>query len=168
MPLNKNKFIDIVISDTTALIVFAKTDTLFLLSNLFNKVYIPKAVNNEIHSKNDIISYQIKNSNFIEVRSIENLHILERITKFKLDLGETEAITLALELNLKLIIDERKGRKIATNQGISIVGILGILRENYIQKFITIKDLHYYFNLFKNNQLRISKELEIVFFDSLI
>ena len=138
-----------------------------MLSNLFNKVYIPKAVNNEIHSKNDIISYKIKNSDFIEVREIENLHLLEKIKKFKLDLGETEAITLALELNLKLIIDERKGRKIATNQGISIVGILGILRENYIQKLISIKDLHYYFYLFKNNQLRISKELEKIFFDSL-
>lgn len=38
----------IVISDTTALIVFAKSDTLFLLSNLFKKVYIPKAVYDEL------------------------------------------------------------------------------------------------------------------------
>ena len=39
---------DIVISDTTALIILAKSDAFSLLSNLFQKIYIPKAVYDEL------------------------------------------------------------------------------------------------------------------------
>jgi predicted nucleic acid-binding protein len=39
---------NIVISDTTALIILAKSDKLELLSNLFEKVFIPKAVDDEL------------------------------------------------------------------------------------------------------------------------
>jgi predicted nucleic acid-binding protein len=40
---------------------------------------------------------------------------------------QSEAIALALELNRALIIDEKKGRKIALHQGIKIIGLLGIV-----------------------------------------
>jgi len=39
---------NIVISDTTALIILAKSDAFSLLSNLFQKIYIPKAVYDEL------------------------------------------------------------------------------------------------------------------------
>jgi hypothetical protein len=42
------------------------------------------------------------------------------------DLGEAEAIALARELNADhLLIDERKGRRLATQLGLSVVGLLG-------------------------------------------
>jgi predicted nucleic acid-binding protein len=45
----------IIISDTTALIILAKTNHLNLLTNLIDKVYVPKAVMEEIRYKNDIV-----------------------------------------------------------------------------------------------------------------
>lgn len=46
----------------------------------------------------------------------------------QLDDGEASAIALALETDADLlIIDERKGRKIAENLGLVIIGSLGIL-----------------------------------------
>lgn len=39
---------NIVISDTTALIILAKSDTLTLLSNIFKSIYIPQAVQIEL------------------------------------------------------------------------------------------------------------------------
>ena len=45
---------NIVISDTTALIILAKSDKLDLLSNLFQQIFIPKAVENELNFKDDI------------------------------------------------------------------------------------------------------------------
>ncbi len=47
-----------------------------------------------------------------------------------------------------LIIDERKGRKIALNQGLKIVGVLGILIENYRKEFITLDEVKLYFFAF--------------------
>lgn len=50
--------------------------------------------------------------------------------KAQLDLGESEAIALALEINADLLlIDERRGRKEANRLGIRITGLLGVLVE---------------------------------------
>ncbi len=158
---------DIVISDTTALIILAKSDAFSLLSNLFQKIYIPKAVYDELMVKDDIVNYRIKEFDKIEVKPVTDMATLERIKTLKIDKGEVEAISLALELNLMLIIDERKGRKIALNQGLKIVGILGILIENSRKEFITLDEVKLYFLLFKEQGLRVSEQLEKVFFEKL-
>lgn len=158
---------DIVVSDTTALIVFAKSDTLNLLTNLFENIFVPKAVHNELNIKDDVVKFRINRFDRLVLKKIENLELLKNIQQFKLDQGEIEAISLALELNLALIIDEKKGRKIALDQGLKIVGILGILIENYKQKFISFEEAIYYLNLYKKNGLRIKSELEKVFVNKL-
>jgi len=159
---------NIVISDTTALIILAKSDLLFLLSNLFQKIYIPQAVYDELLFKDDIVNYRINKFDTISVKPVLDLKTLERINRLNIDKGEIEAISLAIELDLMLIIDERKGRKIALNQGLKIVGVLGILIENYKQGFISFEETKIYFLLFKEQGLRVSDELERVFFERLM
>jgi predicted nucleic acid-binding protein len=44
-----------------------------------------------------------------------------------LDQGEAEAIELAISKQLPLIIDEKKGRKIAQQMGLIITGLAGLL-----------------------------------------
>ncbi len=154
----------IIISDTTALITFAKSDILSLLDNLFETVYIPKAVHDELIIKDDIVKYRIDKFDKISIKKVSNNAILENIKKFKIDKGETEAISLALELGLKLIIDEKKGRQVALSQGVSIVGVLGILIENYRQDFISFDEAHYYFELVKKNGFRVNEKLEDIFY----
>ncbi len=156
-----------VISDTTALIILAKSDLLPLLSNLFREVYIPQAVYDELMFKDDIVKYRINRFDTISKKSVLDLETLKKIKKLNIDKGEVEAITLAIELDLMLIIDERKGRKIALMQGLKIVGVLGILIENYKQKLISLEEAKIYFLLFKEHGLRISEELEKIFFDRL-
>jgi predicted nucleic acid-binding protein len=158
---------DIVISDTTALIILAKSDAFALLSNLFQKIYIPQAVYDELMFKDDIVNYRIKAFDNIELKPVSDMATLERIKRLKIDKGEVEAISLALELNLMLIIDERKGRKIAINQGLKIVGVLGILIANYRKKFLTHDEVKLKFLLFKEQGLRISEQLEKLFFEKL-
>ena len=58
--------------------------------------------------------------------------------KQNLDDGESEAIALALEINSDyLLIDELKGRNMAENHGIKIVGLLGILIKAKQQGILT-------------------------------
>jgi len=156
-----------VISDTTALIILAKSDLLSLLSSLFREVYIPQAVYDELMFKDDIVKYRINHFDTISMKPVSDLKTLERIKRLNIDKGEIEAISLAIELDLMLIIDERKGRKIALNQGLKIVGVLGILIENYKQEFISFEEAKIYFLLFKEHGLRISEELEKIFFEKL-
>ena len=155
------------ISDTTALIILAKSDILPLLSNLFEEIYMPQAVYDELIFKDDIVRFRIEKFDEISLKKVSDFELLKRVKKFNIDNGETEAITLALELNLRLIIDERKGRKIAIGQGLKIVGVLGILIENYKQGFLSLGDSHYCFELVKKNGLRISEELENIFYTKL-
>ncbi len=47
----------------------------------------------------------------------------------ELDPGELSAISLAVELKAPLLIDERMGRKIAKDQGLEIIGAVGVLER---------------------------------------
>lgn len=157
----------IIISDTTALIILAKTNHLNLLTDLIDKVYVPKAVMEEIRYKNDIVKVLIENSDFIQIEEVTNQKILDEIKKTNLDLGETEAIALALELGLRLIIDEKSGRKIAKEKGVKIIGLLGILETNFRLNLISYRELLYILDDFKRADYRLSSKLEKDFLESL-
>ena len=73
---------------------------------------------------------------WITVERISNKELYNEIEQ-KLDAGEAESIALAIELNTDiLLIDERKGRKIAEKFGIRITGLLGILIEAKNQNLV--------------------------------
>jgi len=158
----------LIISDTTALIILAKINHLDLLTNIIDKVYVPKAVMREIQYKNDMVKVLIESSDFIEVQEINNQEILSDIQATNLDLGETEAITLALEMDLRLIIDEKTGRKIAKQKGVKIIGLLGILETNFRLDLISYKELMYILEDFKRVNYRLSSVLERAFLENLL
>lgn len=70
---------------------------------------------------------EITTANWIESRSVvipANLHYLQTV----LDRGEREAILLSLELSADLLLmDEKRGRRIAQSLGIPTIGLLGLL-----------------------------------------
>jgi len=158
----------LIISDTTTPMILAKTNHLNLLSNFVEIVYIPPAVKEELSQKNDGVKEAIERAEFIKIREVSNQKILEDVKLAKLDIGEIEAIALALETGLDLIIDERLGRRYAQSKNITIMGLLGILKINLVNGFISYVELLYILEEFKEVGFRINPRLEKSFLDSIV
>ncbi len=142
-----------IVSDSTTLIILFDLDRLELLSNLFPKIIIPSAVYAEISEKR-----AIELPSFIEVKMPSETEILKNL-KLLLDLGESEAIALALEQKSKLIIDEKKGRKIAMQQGLEIIGLLGIVYTNIKKGFLSTSEAKSFLDQAIEHGYRINQSL---------
>lgn len=153
----------IIVSDTTPIISLIKIKHLELLKKLFKKVIIPYAVYSELTSNSAFIDEiaEVRNATFLEVLSVNNEEAVRLFSKGTgLDVGESETIVLAEELNAELILmDERKGRIIAKQMGLQITGTLGILIESYHTKLISSDDVREYMDLLIESGVRISKTL---------
>jgi len=156
-----------IVSDTTTLIVLGKIGRFDLLENLFCKIYIPKEVFLEVSKKSDGIAGIIDKNRLFEIKELSDLSLL-KILDGILDKGESEAIVLAKELDLMLIIDEKKGRAIAKNMGLDIIGLLGVLLLNVKKGFINSIETVDILENIKNRGFRISKPLEKKFLDRLL
>lgn len=125
----------IVVSDTTPLISLMKIGQLKLINQLFGDVKIPQAVFNELvlNPRFPEESKKIKNCPFIDVVNVEEKSMVNLLRRsIGLDLGESEAIILAdtVEATL-LLMDEVKGRQVALQMEIPIMGTIGILLAAY-------------------------------------
>ena len=107
----------IIVSDTSPVSNLLIIGQLDILSQLFGEIIIPPKVFEEIQRLEDWIKIIIPSDTKLVQELNENL-----------DEGESEAIALAKELNAEFIlIDEKKGRKVAEQLGITAIGLLGIL-----------------------------------------
>ena len=62
-----------------------------------------------------------------ELRSAKDTARVNQYAR-SVDAGEAEAIELALELHAdRLLIDERKGRRLAVQEGLEVIGLLGVI-----------------------------------------
>jgi predicted nucleic acid-binding protein len=120
-----------IVSDSTALIILFDLKRVELLENLFKELYITPIVLEEISVK-----YPIVLPPFMKVAKLEDKELFHSLTKL-LDLGESEAIALAKEKNLSLIMDEKKGRKIAKGMGLNMIGLLGVVYLNVKKGFLS-------------------------------
>ena len=148
-----------IVSDTTTLIILGKLGRYDLLENLFSKIYIPQEVIKEISIKSDGVYEEIGKSRLFELKEISDkalLMLLEGI----LDRGESEAIVLAKELELILLIDEKKGRSIAKKMGLEIIGLLGILILNVKKENISKEEAVVILEEIKALKFRVSQRLE--------
>lgn len=156
-----------VVSNTSPIIILAKTESLNLLKNIFEKVIIPQTVYNEIIEKNDLASTNLKATDFIEVVEVEKCELLENLNMI-LDRGEAEAIFLAKSLNLILIIDEKKGRKVAKNLELNIIGFLGVLLLNHRKGHISKQSVLEIIEKADNFGYRLSENLKNEFLENLL
>jgi predicted nucleic acid-binding protein len=121
----------IIVSDTTAITHLAKINLLGMLHALYEEILIPEAVHYELSQVNpaQVGALQVLNSPWIKVVAVKNRIVVTKLQS-TLDLGESEAIALAIERKADvLIIDEVKGRAVAKQLVTKIIGMAGVLIE---------------------------------------
>ena len=116
----------IVVSDTTAITNLIQVGQLPLLAEVFGAEIVPPAVKIELAEVPGQWD-EVVDHNFIEVKTPANLNSVA-LYKTYLDDGEAEAIVLAVEVQADFIVmDEWKGRRVAKQAGLRVIGLIGIL-----------------------------------------
>lgn len=126
-----------IIADTGPLIAFARIARVDLLRHVVGQISIPEAVYRElvVKGKGKPGAAEFENVAWIQRRGLRDPTALALLPTF-LHPGETEAILLAEELRVPLLIDEHRGRKVALDRGIDVLGSLAILVQAKRRGFI--------------------------------
>ncbi|PAW68102.1 MAG: hypothetical protein B9S38_11675 [Verrucomicrobiia bacterium Tous-C4TDCM] len=116
----------VVVADTTPLNYLILVGQIEVLCELFGEVMIPEAVLAELsHPKApaDVTNWLLNLPDWLTVEKVA--HVDQTI---QLGQGETEAISLAIERQIPIVLmDERRGRSAAEARGLLAVGTLNIL-----------------------------------------
>lgn len=121
----------IVVADAGPLIALARVQRLALLQQLYGQVAIPSAVRDELRLTDGRPGAraleQALNEGWLHVRILED-RTDQAMLDLLLDEGEVEAILLAEQVSCRfLLIDDRKGRAVARQRGLPVVGVAGVL-----------------------------------------
>ncbi len=128
----------VIVADTGPLIALAKINHLHLLSQLYQEIILPQTVfeeaTKEIHWQDAL---QIDNfvKNYAEVISNIKSDIAKELL-LQLDVGESQAIALAHSLQCPVLLDERRGRIVAKQKKVEILGTIGLLITAKKEKMI--------------------------------
>lgn len=116
----------IVVSDTSAITNLIRVGRLDLLRQVYKVILIPEAILQELkvaEGHKEVLN----ETTWIASRAAADRKLITRL-QAELDLGEAEAIALAIETKANyLVVDEQKGRNVANQLGVPIIGLLGIL-----------------------------------------
>ena len=123
------------ILDTGPVISLAVIGKLDLLTHLFDKIFIPAAVWEELYSSEYFNDFPRIRAFFEgRVKGIKSSNELILVT----DYGESESMLLYKELEADfLIIDDKKARVIAEEFGITCIGTLAVLIRSKEKGFIS-------------------------------
>ena len=150
----------IVISDSTTLISLINIERFRLLFKFSDQIIITPSVYGEVSVKKSakrIIDEYITLEK-VAVQEATNIQKVKELL-IRLDLGESESIVLAEEQNLPLIIDEKKGKKVALSFGIKSIGLIGILLLYKKKKYLSNEEIIEIVNELREVNFRISDKL---------
>jgi predicted nucleic acid-binding protein len=150
----------IIVSNTSPITNLAAVHQLNLLQQLYGNIIIPEAVNLELTGVGTPVpgTVEVQTFEWIETRRVANRNLVTQLQQ-ELDDGEAEAIALAIELNAnRLLIDERRGRIVASRLGVKFTGVLGILivakRQGLISAVKPVVD-----DLIRTAEFRVAESL---------
>jgi len=138
------------VSDSTPLIYLAKIGRLDLIRDVFQEIYIPEAVYDEVVTRGKALN--IPDASIVE-NAVGTWIIEERIepetdavlrfldTNARLGAGEKEALKLCRQLDAThLIADDREARRVARILNITPIGTCGIAVQAFRQGAISKRE----------------------------
>jgi predicted nucleic acid-binding protein len=131
----------LIVADTSPLAYLILIGHIDILPKLFETVLVPHSVHAELSNRSAptiVQRWAATLPPWIELRQVANAK--DDALRF-LGAGERDAILLALETHADLIlIDERKGTKVAIDKGLDVAGTLGILRRGARYGLLNLAD----------------------------
>lgn len=120
-----------VASNASPLVNLGRIGQLELLPQLYGELLVPEAVWHEVvvQGRGQPGAHEVETADWIRIVPVAN-RALVRALRQELDAGEAEAIALALEARVDmLLMDEHLGRETALHMGVQCVGLVGVLVE---------------------------------------
>jgi uncharacterized protein len=147
----------ILIADSSALITLAVCDSLYLLDLLFKEVKVPRSVYREVIRESKKEADKLKDYLLNKIVNLENERSII-IKEGTIEIGELEAMVLYKQLNAnRLLVDDRRARKVAELNQIKIIGSLGVLLLSKKEGHIT--NIKSRIEMIKNSDIYLSEEL---------
>lgn len=111
---------NVVISDTSTLIIFKKIEQLQLLNSLYGEIFTTPEIADEY---GEILP------SWIIIRAVSVMKY-QKFLETQIDKGEASAIALASEFDdVLLLLDDLKARKLAEKLNLQVTGTLGIIHK---------------------------------------
>ena len=134
-----------IVSNTGPLISLEKLNQGYdFIRCLYEKLIIPPAVLDEVAAGQFVDPQEYLHyyniTDLIEVRPVSQTPVISGAKR--LHDGEIQAIQLALELQLPLLIEETVGRRVAQSMGIRVSGIAGQIITAFQQNSISATDAY--------------------------
>lgn len=148
MNLTGSREYNIIITDTSCFIILDKIGGFDVLRKCFKNVVTTPEIQQEFGGELP---------KWIEIRPVSDT-TLQDVFKETVDSGEASAIALAMETsNAVLIIDDLKGRKLASRMALSFMGTLGLLVK--AKEYGVILSVKPYLDKIQATDFRISSSL---------
>lgn len=155
-----------IVFNSSPLIFLSRLDFLDLFLTMEAEFLLPESVKEEISAKQDQSSIHINkliSENKLTLQKVQLVSLANRLNEF-LGIGESEAITLGVELQPDyIILDDFAARKEAIRLGLNVKGTLAIIRKLQLDGKINISDLDILYQKIRNVNFRIKREI----FDSI-
>lgn len=119
----------IVVSDTSPICYLLLINQVEILQTLYEVIIVPKTVADELGSPESpsvVKNWIAQPPEWLQIQPAE---LPQNAEPGKLDPGERDAILLAEQVQADLVIlDDKSARRIATERGLKIIGLLGIVK----------------------------------------
>ena len=155
-----------IVFNSSPLIFLSRLDFLDLFLTTESQFLLPESVKEEISAKQDKSFIHINtliSENKLLVQKVQLLSLSSRLNQ-RLGIGESESITLGVELQPDyIILDDFAARKEAIRLGLNVKGTLAVIRKLQLDGKINISDLDILYKQIRDVNFRVKREI----FDSI-